>query len=165
MWLMARSGIGMALHGLLHRLEGDFDNSRAWLGDVFDVAEGRLKGARLEVQTGEQRDEVVGFLLWVWGYSLWSRKNGEGECGLDDARKRALALTDEVEVLRRKKEGDEDELRGKCKEELERVVEWCEGKFGTGRVVDATSAWVKPMEHVKEIGEEQVSGGKGWREF
>jgi hypothetical protein len=155
----------MALHGLLHRMEGDFDNARAWLGDVFDVAEGRIKGGELKGQTKEERGEVVDFLLCIWGYSLRSRKNGDVECSLDDARKRALALTDEVEALRRKKEGDEDELRGKCKEELERVVEWCEGKFGMGRVVDATGAWVKPMEHVKEIGEEQVSGGKGWREF
>ena len=155
----------MALHGVLHRIEGDFDNNRAWLADVFDAARGRIKAAKLEGQTEEEREEVGRFLLFVWGYPLRSRRNEEAECGLEDARKRALVLTDEVGALRKKREGEENGLSAKCKEELERVLEWCEGKFGTERVVDATSAWAKPMEHVQEIGEDQVSGGKGWREF
>jgi hypothetical protein len=31
---------GMLLHGILHRAEGDFDNSRAWISDVQDACEG-----------------------------------------------------------------------------------------------------------------------------
>ena len=30
---------GMFLHGILHRIEGDFDNARAWYGNVGDGSE------------------------------------------------------------------------------------------------------------------------------
>ena len=43
---------GMYLHGILHRIEGDYDNARAWYGDVADSdvfqAVWGHEGARLE---------------------------------------------------------------------------------------------------------------------
>jgi len=45
------------------------------------------------------------------------------------------------------------------------VVQWCIGKFGTERMADATEAWVKNSEEIRKIGEDQVSGDGGRRNF
>lgn len=62
---------GMFLHGILHRIEGDFDNARAWYGDVgdSDVFQSAWKKGGL--------DTAKGFIAEV--EALVKRKEGERE--------------------------------------------------------------------------------------
>lgn len=99
---------------------------------------------------------------WVYGGAGGDSagKDGSGE---EEARR----LIDDVEAFRK---GKNDERRGaeieeRIREELGRVLEWCKRKFGEGKWEDASSAWVRPGEEVKSIGNDMVSGDKGWRKF
>lgn len=116
----------MYLHGILHRIEGDYDNARAWYKNVHE-------------------SEVF---AKVW----------EGE-------EQAREFIGRVEVLVKKKEGDKEELEKESLKEIKAVVEYCRAKFGDQEVKDATDAWVKPGEHHRKIGEDMVSGDKGFRKF
>lgn len=129
---------GMYLHGILHRIEGDYDNARAWYGDVAD-------------------SEVF-------------RKVWEGSKG---GKEGALEFVGRVERLRKGKGRGEGEEGREEREVLEResareiggVVEWCVGRFGTEAWRDASMVWTRPDEEHRKVGNEMVSGGKGYREF
>jgi len=125
----------MYLHGILHRVEGDYDNARAWYSDV-DASEVFRK--------------------------VWAEEEG--------GQKGAWRLIDEVEMARKgsrsgREEIDIEELGRRSLGEIKRVVDFCEGKFGTGRVVDATEVWVEMRGKHKEMAEGMIVGGEGWREF
>ena len=119
---------GMFLHGILHRIEGDYDNARAWYGNVSDsdVFTKTWPGGK---------DEALGFIARVEGL----KKGGDG-CDAEELGKRSL-------------------------EEIKEVVEWCKERFGEQRVEDASGAWVKPDEANRQMAEEMVSGGEGFRKF
>ena len=117
---------GMFLHGILHRIEGDYDNARAWYKNVAD-------------------SEVFG--------NVWN------------SEEQAREFIGKVERLLKKKEGDKQELESESLREIKAVVEHCREKFGDGKLDDASKAWVKPGEELKRMGEEMVSGGKGYRQF
>jgi hypothetical protein len=78
-----------------------------------------------------------------------------------------LELIDDVEYFRKRKggSGERGSLEETVREEMERVVEWCSKKFGTGEWRDARSAWTKNSEEVQRMSDLMVSGGKGFREF
>ncbi|KAM0795326.1 hypothetical protein BDR22DRAFT_826177 [Usnea florida] len=120
---------GMFLHGILHRIEGDYDNARAWYGNVGESDVFRE----------------------VWG----------GGGGLEEARD----FIGKVEALVKRRDGDKGVLERESLREIKSVVEYCRGKFGEEEVRDATQAWVKPGEDHRKMGEEMVSGGKGYRDF
>lgn len=126
---------GMLLHGILHRIEGDYDNARAWYGNVAD-------------------DKTGGQLL----DKAWSVASGKG-------KEKALGFVDDVEKLNKKGEGEKAALEEESKNEVMAVLGWCEEGFGTERWKDATSAWVRPDEKIQEKGNDMVSGGKGHRDF
>jgi hypothetical protein len=147
---------GMLLHGILHRAEGDFNNARAWIGDVKDACEGfqpkkKAQGQRLD-------DEVAGKIQGARGVekSLIEYVYGGEEPG---------RLVDDVEAFRKRKVGEEGEIERRIRREGEMVLEWCRGKFGDGEFRDATRAWVKNSEEISKISGDMVSGGKGYREF
>ena len=118
---------GMFLHGILHRIEGDYDNARAWYGDVSG-------------------SDVFGH---VWA-----------------SNEEALTFIGRVEALKKRKEGDKAALERESRREIEGVVEWCVRKFGKGVVRDASGVWTQPEdEEHKKMGQDMVSGGKGFREF
>jgi len=117
---------GMFLHGILHRVEGDYDNARAWYRNV--------------------KDSEVFSAVW------------EGE-------EQARDFIGKVEALVKRKEGDKGELERESVKEIKAVVDFCRKKFGDGEVKDATGAWVQPSEDHKKMGEEMVTGGKGFRKF
>lgn len=155
----------MFLHGILHRIEGDLDNTRAWYKDVIhsDVFE------------------------HVWGQDDYpGRKvqdDGSATRGLDkedskredrDERETSLALTrslsflDELEQAKatvRSGRPPPDHLLEASSTEFERVLAFCEAKFGTNTVADASGVWVSMAEKHAEIAEKMVTGGEGWREF
>lgn len=123
---------GMFLHGILHRLEGDYDNARAWYGNVAGSA----------------------VFQDVWGEG----KEGEGE-------EAARGFIGRVEGLVKSGVGDREGLEGESLREIKAVVEFCRRKFGEEEVGDARGAWVKPGEENRRMGEEMVTGGKGFRKF
>ena len=58
---------GMLLHGILHRVEADSGNARAWVGDVCDAVEtegvGNGEVTLMEsVWSGIARERVMGFI-------------------------------------------------------------------------------------------------------
>ena len=116
----------MYLHGILHRIEGDYDNARAWYRDV-------------------QSSEVF--------RSNWQR--------IDNA----LGFIDQVERLVKQKNGSEKELEVRSVEEIKGVVDFVVKKFGSGKHGDARSAWVQSEGENKKLGQEMVSGDRGFRKF
>jgi hypothetical protein len=126
---------GMLLHGILHRIEGDYDNARAWYGDVA-------------------RNENGGHLL----DKAWNVDQGKG-------KNKALDFIDKVEKFKKHGEGDSDVLEEESLGEIHRVLSWCVEKFGVEKWQDATSAWVRPDDKIQKIGNNMTSGGKGYREF
>ncbi|KAK5688204.1 hypothetical protein LTS10_000182 [Elasticomyces elasticus] len=101
---------GMYIHGLLHRVEGDYRNAEAWYGNVAETE----------------------CFQHAWG----------GEHGLEDAK----AFIRRIEKLRKEKVGSLEELEAESKREIDAMVEWCKRKFGTGKMEDASQAWVEPSE-------------------
>ncbi|KAK5006492.1 hypothetical protein LTR28_006432 [Elasticomyces elasticus] len=133
---------GMYVHGILHRIEGDYDNARAWYADVCE-------------------SDVF---LAVWG----GGDGGSGSEGKDAAaaKERALGLIGRIQAFNRKHgEGDRGALEQESRREIESVMKWCSDKFGTDRWEDATKAWVRPSEKIKKMGEDMVSGNAGYRNF
>lgn len=153
----------MLLHGILHRAEGDFNNARAWVGDVGDACAGWVPKRR---EAGEGLDRSVFEKVGGGGEGSSLVRYVYGDKGEEEAGR----LIDEVEAFRGKKvserrEGEGEQLDERIRSELGRVMEWCRGKFGDGEVVDAREAWVKNSEEIASISEDMVSGDKGFRKF
>ena len=125
---------GMYIHGLLHRVEGDYENTKIWYRQVSES----------------------GCFQHVWG-------------GEDGALDTANQFLDDIKTLRDETPSDED-LRGRLneqsKQEIDKLVEWCQQCFGTGVVKDAaTEAWVESSREQREIAAKMIVGGEGWRQF
>ena len=92
---------GMFLHGILHRVEGDYDNARAWYRDV-------------------KESDVFAY---AWGRSGESSSGSAGgrESGVDAA----LAFIAEVQSLKETGKGDRDELGSRSLDEIQAVVAVC----------------------------------------
>ncbi|KAL3418423.1 hypothetical protein PVAG01_10140 [Phlyctema vagabunda] len=121
----------MLLHGILHRIEGDYDNARAWYSDV--------------------RDSDVFKAAWNHG-----------------GPERAMEFLREIEVLRKETKHPDPKsvqrLEQESLTEFKNVIEFCEKRFGTKGVEDASSIWVQ-SEKSSGKGSEMVVGGEGWRQF
>ncbi|KAK4945158.1 hypothetical protein LTR10_015584 [Elasticomyces elasticus] len=137
----------MYLHGILHRIEGDIDNARAWYGDVQD-------------------SEVF--------QTLW-RDNDTGS-NQSNAIDRAKSFLDKVELykdsLLSKKQAAQpsssvnvDTITQTSLNELRHFLSFCESKFGTDPVTDASSVWISMGDKHKDQAAQMITGGEGWREF
>jgi hypothetical protein len=144
---------GMYLHGILHRIEGDYDNARAWYSDVREFE----------------------LYVDVWGRDgiSWKESKEEG-AGLQDGRNRELdagqLFLNKVQTSKQRSVGERnkaelDELELQSRRELMAVTKWCVAEFGTDRWEDASSAWVKNSDEIRQIGQDQVSGESGPRKF
>lgn len=138
----------MYIHGLLHRVEGDYDNTRAWYFDVYTSPA----------------------FVSVWGEATEAEeKEVEGiqeEGGKKmPAQRKAREWVDRVEGFVRRKEGVRGDLEKESRREIESLLDWCERSFGTERVVDASSVWVRPSQEIKDIGNNMTTGGEGYRKF
>ena len=119
----------MYLHGILHRLEGDYDNARAWYGNV------------------------VGSEVFREGWWRGREEDGVGFVG-------------RAEGLRKRGEGDKEAMGRESVGEIRAVVEFCRRKFGEGEVRDARGAWKQTEDEAhRKMGQDMVSGGKGFRQF
>lgn len=132
---------GMLLHAVLHRIEGDYDNARAWYGNLADA--GQDAECFVSVWEGG-KDEVGAFVDKVQELRR-ERTKKEGKDEAWEARRRELERVSE----------------GECR----RLLRFCEDKFGTERWVDATSEWKATDEKLKEIQSKMTIGGEGWRQF
>lgn len=82
---------GMFLHGILHRIEGDYENARAWYGNVAGSA------VFEEVWGGGGEEEARGFIGRVEGFV--KRAEGEKEVLGEESLREIKAV---VEYCRRK---------------------------------------------------------------
>lgn len=121
---------GLTVHAILHRIEGDYDNARAWYRDIVSDEEG-LK------------------LL------------DKGAGGKDGA----LGFVDEVEALKKKKQGDKMKLGKRSLDEIMAVIKQCEERFGTEAWTDARTAFTKSPEKNEEMKKNMIMGGEGYRKF
>lgn len=81
--------------------------------------------------------------------------------GLDEAKH----FVGSVERLRKDKTGNKEGLEKESGREIDALVGWCKERFGTGKLEDATQAWVKPDEKQRELAAKMIVGGEGWRKF
>ena len=140
----------MFLHGILHRIEGDVDNTRCWYGDVKESDVFRHVWGS---DAGEERDSGWQELLKRverWRDSVASRKGSKGK----------MATQEGLDW-----EKEEAELRELSLWELKKVVEFIEKKFGTAKLEDSTTVWVQPDKTHADKANAMIVGGEGWREF
>jgi hypothetical protein len=121
----------MMLHGILHRIEGDYENAKAWYRDV-------------------QNSEVF---LAAWG--------GGGLHKVMDFVRRIEILKKET---KQRDISEAHQLEDESKREITTVLDFCEKKFGTQKVDDASAIWVQD-EKSSAKGGDMVVGGEGWRQF
>jgi hypothetical protein len=131
---------GMLLHGILHRVEGDYDNARAWYGNVKD-------------------SEVFAY---AWGKCHDSSSISTGPRNGIDA---ALGFIADIQSLKETGKGDAEELGSRSLDEIQAVVAFCAKRFGVQRVVDARTAWTRNEGKISDKAQAMVVGGEGWREF
>ncbi len=136
---------GMFLHGILHRVEGDYDNARAWYGNV-------------------KESEVFAY---AWGRSEDSSSSSRLEGGkrVASGLEAALAFIADVQSLKETGKGDRDELGSRSLDEMQAVVAFCAKRFGVQKVDDVRSAWTKNEGEIGAKAQAMVIGGEGWREF
>lgn len=154
---------GMLLHGILHRIEGDFDNARCWYSDVAQSElYKRIWG------TGRKTFKDLGGGIRDIKFA---NRNGYGKSGSKvdelDGGQRFLNVVQafaEAKASTRDTQ-EENRLLGESRREIESVVEWCVERFGTGRWQDASGAWVDNNEDIQKMSDEQVNGDAGWRKF
>ena len=77
----------------------------------------------------------------------------------------ALEFIGKAEALKKGKEGNIEALERQSVEEIKTVVHFCVDKSGKGKVRDTTVAWKQPEDgELKKLGQDTVSGGKGFRQ-
>lgn len=155
----------MFLHGILHRIEGDLDNTRAWYkdvvhSDVFKHVWGQDDYPGRKVQNdgsatrGPDKEH--------------SKREDRDEREISLALQRSLTFLDELEQAKatvRSGRPPPDHLLEASSAEFERVLAFCEGKFETNIVAEASGVWVSMAEKHAESAEKMMTGGEGWREF
>jgi hypothetical protein len=127
----------MFLYGILRRIEGDYVNAQARYGDVKDSV---VFNDVLNLHDGTSRvEDAIAFLTMV------------------------EILRKETKVKERKdkevKSLEEESLR-----EIGAVLKFCEEKFGSGKVEDATQIWVQD-EKPSGKGNDMIVRREGWRQL
>lgn len=155
---------GMFLHGILHRVEGDYDNARMWYSDVKKEGDGKELYAQIWgsegkgfKELGEELQKVTFVERKEWG------QGGSRETELDKGQQFLNAV--QGFKIGKKNEEKQEKLESESKREIDTVVEWCVEKFGSERWVDASEAWVKNSEEIQKMSDDQVNGDSGRRKF
>jgi len=155
----------MYVHGILHRIEGDIDNTRCWYGNVKDTdvfqntwSDKARKDAPEIAQEGWEH-----FLDRLERYRDRVRsRRGTGGWNQDGDKLDPKDVKDW--------NAEESLLRDTSLWEFEKVIKFCEDKFGVGEVRDANKdAFVGRIEsgneEQAEIARSMITGGEGWRTF
>lgn len=138
----------MYLHGILHRVEGDFNNTRAWYYDVYDSEPFEL----------------------IWGKATDDEKAAVEKQKDDGGRKMppqksAQDFVDRLEKLAKNRQGDQDALSKESRREFDTLLDWCIKKFGTQKHTNASNAWAQPSQEISSKGQSMVTGNDGFRNF
>ncbi|KAF2221422.1 hypothetical protein BDZ85DRAFT_16647 [Elsinoe ampelina] len=178
---------GMYIHGLLHRIEGDYDNSRAWYADVCTTD----AFTSFYPNNTPTSTHPLSFL-----FNLPSPEQDALENDLDAPSRTSITSSEPeprilhtkaggklpsqtsaryfisaIEKLRRSSASSQEytdrkaALEKASRAEIEALVQFCVDKYGTEKVKDASKVWVQPGEEHRAMGEKMVSGGEGWRKF
>ncbi|KAK5061377.1 hypothetical protein LTR84_007919 [Exophiala bonariae] len=164
----------MYLHGILHRIEGDLDNTRAWYRDVQDSdvfravwsGEGSGFGGGDEDVTRDQQAHSS-----IADDATTDKDSENAAPGTNSMKvpiERALSFIDQLARARapiRSGHIAPASLIHTSLDELSRVWQFCKEKFGTEPVVEASNVWVSMAEKNADIAEKMITGGEGWREF
>lgn len=155
----------MFVHGILHRIEGDIDNSRAWYGQVkeADVFRHVWYEDRETIENVPKCAQAgwESFLSQVERYrdrtkrrTVMNKRNSEDHYLLDEVK----TWEEEARLLR------ETSLW-----EIKRALDFCERKFGLLCVQDARQEFLGRIEsgdtRLAKVAEEMITGGEGWRIF
>lgn len=179
----------MYIHGILHRIEGDLDNTRAWYGDVKSSEVFQSVWTGMDSEDGGRPPSVKARASDQEPQALDGhiRKNSVQSTGTSgqttpsaEAFDSAMSFVDQVEsykvnslssASRPKQDSaksvvpEEETLAEVSLRELRRVLSFCAGKFGTESVADASNIWVAMNEKHADKAAEMIVGGEGWREF
>lgn len=162
----------MFVHGILHHIEGDIDNTRAWYGDVkgSDVFQSVWDADENGVAKNAQSEDLPEIAKSGWNHYLdrmeryrdRTRKRQEIYGRKQDERK--LDLTEVTDWPL-----EETLLRETSLWEIKQVLKFCEAKFGVGVVTDAREEFLGRIESGSEeqakLAQSMVTGGEGWRTF
>jgi hypothetical protein len=83
----------------------------------------------------------------------------------------AIAFLTRIEILRKetkvteRKDKEVKSLELESLREIKAVLKFCEDKFGTCKVEDASEIWVQEDEKFPGKGNDMIVGGEGWRQF
>lgn len=157
----------MFVHGILHRIEGDLDNTRAWYGDVKDADVFKRVWGAEDQQHSAPMPEIAQ-KGWEHFLDRLERYRDRTKRRRDSSeRKKEQGETDSTDVADWSKE--EDLLRETSLWEIREVLAVCEKKFGLGVVSDARSEFLGRIESGNEehaeVAQNMVTGGEGWRTF
>ncbi|KAI9716977.1 MAG: hypothetical protein M1828_007491 [Chrysothrix sp. TS-e1954] len=169
---------GMHLHGLLHRLEGDYDNAAAWYKDVASFSPlptGASTSADTSSSGPEDRssdDQNPTYAPSDSPATVFTHAYPEGLATPLDLLRRTAELrageakyshgeSEEARAWRRER----DRLQEISKVEVDRVREWLEGRYGTRQWREASGEFVGNEGKHKEIAAKMIVGGEGWRQF
>jgi hypothetical protein len=177
----------MYAHGILHRLEGDIDNARAWYGDVkdaevFQAVWGGGEGDTLSGDRDRDRDNST--------FSSSSHADANGGTNNNKAFNKACKFLDQVEFYKSSilsssssfsfsssskatsgpapastSPAPADMIRTTSLAELSHFLKFCERKFTTDPLTDASSVWTSMADKHKDQAAQMITGGEGWREF
>lgn len=156
----------MFVHGILHRIEGDVDNTRAWYDDVKDSDV--FKHVWLE--SAKQGSSVPAAAQKGWRHFIdrveryRDRTRDRREKNSKDKPEDNLSPADVKDWSK-----EEEDLKDASLWELQETLRFCEQKFGIGQIIDASSEFrgmtESGDEKLAEIAKNMVTGGEGWREF
>lgn len=126
----------MFLHGVLHRIEGDYPNARAWYSDVSDTE--IMENVWGNLREGVEGGKAFGFIYDV--EKLDERvKKGERNATV---------------------EKEQQKLEQESRRELAMIIDYCRHNIGLGEWVDARSAYVGNSEKIQQAGQDQITGMK-----
>ncbi|KEF61737.1 uncharacterized protein A1O9_03307 [Exophiala aquamarina CBS 119918] len=159
----------MFLHGVLHRVEGDLENAAAWYVDVQDTEVFRVVwGVSGENGgDGDGAEDDGGAQGYPGPRESVASKSGSKNPSRTAADHTLLFLDSLVEAKASVRSGQAapQYLVQASLGEFSRLWDFCETKFGTEPVLEASDIWVSMAEKNASIAEKMITGGEGWREF
>lgn len=165
----------MYLHGILHRVEGDLDNARAWYIDVqdseafMDVWSGH-QGYRRSASGSENAQNVsqpCQHNSSATSQSLTRTNDAYTSQTADNSKpaiERALFFLDTLADAKTtvcSGQPAAGHLIQTSLDELSCLWDFCEKKFGTEPVLEASDIWVSMADKHADIAEKMITGGEG----
>lgn len=149
----------MYAHGILHRIEGDYDNARAWYSNVCETEAFTLFwGMEMDGATGG--DE--GLKANKKDDGVWYDSRDQKVPGQVAARR----YLNEIEaVVKEKDKSKIDALTEQSKRELDSLIEHGLNKYGRTAWKDVSTEWVQPGGELKSKAKDMVTGDSGHRNF